>query len=145
MDEARLVDRVERRRRLRGDLGGALRAERTVAPDQPAQVVAGDEAHRDVGDAVVLAGGVHGDHVGVLERGRRARLAQEAGADVGVLDQLGSDHLERDDPVEVELAGAIHDAHPTAADERLDPVAGDDHARREEAHVRCISEPAGPQ
>ena len=91
--------------------------------------------------AVVLARVVHGDHVGVLDARRRARLRQEAPAHVLVVEQLGRDHLQRHDALEADLDGPVDDAHPAAADERLDPVAGHDHAGSELPHPRCISEP----
>ena len=132
--EAGAVDRVQRGAGLRDDIGRLGRVERAAAADERAQVVAGDEAHRDVGDAVVLARRVHRDHVRMLDARRGARLAQEPLADVVVVEQLRRDHLQRDDPLELELDRAVDHAHPAATDQRLDPVAGHHRAGRELPH-----------
>ena len=91
-----------------------------------------------IGDAVVLARLVDGDHVRVIDARRGARLGQEALADVVVVDQLGRDHLQRDDTVEPELDGAIDHAHPAAADHAVDPVSGDLRARSELRHTGAV-------
>jgi hypothetical protein len=44
----------------------------------------------------VLAGGMHRDHVRVVERRGCPRLALEAGAELLVAGEIGGDHLERD-------------------------------------------------
>ncbi len=141
MHEPGPVDRVQRRGGLPDDLRRPRGVERTAVADLRAQVVTGHEPHRDVRDAVVLAGRVHRDHVRVVDAGRRARLGQEPRADVVVVEQLGRDHLQRDDPFEVELDRPVDDAHPAPAHERLDPVSGHDRAGSEVPHLRCISEP----
>ena len=143
--EAGPVDRVQRGGGLRDDRRGLGRIERAAVANQRAQVVAGHEPHRDVRDPVVLAGRVHRDHVRVVDAGRGARLGQKARADVVVVEQLRRDHLQRHDPVEIELERAIDDAHPAPANERLDPVSGDHRAGSELPHSRCISEPAKRQ
>ena len=45
-------------------------------------------------------------------------------ADLVIVEQLGRDHLERDDAVERDLDRLVDDTHPPAADARHDPVVG---------------------
>ena len=61
----------------------------------------------------------------MLERRRQPRLAQEALAEAHVLGEVRREQLQRDVAVEREIVGAIDDAHPAAAEQRLDPVAGE--------------------
>ena len=61
----------------------------------------------------------------MVDGGREPRLAQEALAERVVARELGSDELQRDRSVERELGRAVDDAHATAADDALDPVAGE--------------------
>jgi hypothetical protein len=56
---------------------------------------------------------------------RPASIAQKALAERVVARELGSDELQRYRPVERKLGRAVHDAHPTPADDALDPVAGE--------------------
>ena len=116
------------------------RVQRAARAHQRAQVAARDVAHRDVGDPVLLARLVHGDHVRVVDAGRGARLGQEAPPDVLVVQQFRRDHLERHDPLQGELPRPVDDAHPAAPDHRLDPVTGHDGAGLERAHRCCIAE-----
>ena len=61
----------------------------------------------------------------MLQRGGHPRLAQEALPERHVLGQLRREQLQRDVAVEREIVGAVDDAHPAAADQRLDPIAGE--------------------
>ena len=123
--EATAVRRVERA----GDLGEER--ERAVGGERQlgAQVVALDEAHRQIQLAVALARLVDRDHVRVVERGRELRLAQEAAAEALVAGELGSNQLQRHRALERDVERAVDDAHPAAADDRLDPVAAEHLAR----------------
>ena len=56
---------------------------------------------------------------------REAALAAEAGRVGLVGGELGDQDLERPDPVEREVAGAVDDAHAAAPDLGLDLVAGE--------------------
>ncbi len=93
--------------------------------EQLAEVYAGNEAHRDEEDAVVVAHGMNGDHVGMLDLGGDRRLTLEAGAEVRVAGQFRCDHLECDDAVGTLLVGPVDDAHPAASGDRLDHEAAD--------------------
>ena len=71
-----------------------------------------------------LAGVVDRDDVRVVDRRGQPRLAQEPLAEAHVLGQLRREDLQRDVAVEREVVGAVDDAHPAAAEQRLQPVAG---------------------
>src|SRR5262249_57317985 len=90
-----------------------------------------DVAHRHVEQAVPLPGAEDGDDAGMLDRGRRPRLGAKARPEVLVMCELRPDHLERDRPVELELAGEVDDPHAAVAERSLDPVTAEQRARRE--------------
>jgi hypothetical protein len=134
MHEAGAVRRVQRGARLRHDARRAARSQAVLAPHERAQVVARDVAHRDVGDAVLLAGVVDGDHVRVIDRRRDLRLAHEPRAHRRILQQAGRDHLQRDRPVERQLRRSVHDAHAAPTCDLFDSVSGKDVAGGESTH-----------
>ena len=120
------VGLVERRADLGHDPRRPLRVEVALAPHQAAHVVAGDVAHRDVGDPALVTRVVDRDHVRVIDRRRDLRLAHEPGPDRLILQQPGRDHLQRDRAVQRQLRRPVHDAHAAAPRDRLDAVAGED-------------------
>ena len=143
VDEILLVRRVERLGDLGEELDRSLGGERTVLGNELREVVALDVAHGEEEDTAIFARLVDGDDVGMVERGRDPRLAQEALAEALVLGELGGDHLERDLAPETLLLGAVDRTHPSAADERFDPVAGDrrsgrQHGARDVAHESSV-------
>ena len=95
-------------------------------PDVRAQRAALDVLHRDVGRAVVLEVIVHGDDVRMRQRARHARLAQETLGERGIGGVEGAEFLERDEPIEVGLAGEVHHRHAAATHLSEDLVAIDD-------------------
>ena len=101
--------------------------------DQLLQGGAVDEAHGDVEAPVLLAAAVDGEDVGVLQRRRASRLGPEALAEALVLRDRRGDHLERDQPAQLDVDRAVHDSHATGARAPLDPVAGDHAAGRQQA------------
>ena len=111
--EAGRVRGVERAAHLLADRGDALERQGAVL-DRLGEVGALDPLHGDVGEAVDLAGGVHGDHIGMVDRGGEVGLALEAGAEVGLIAHLRRDHLERDETPQRDLARAIDDPHAPA-------------------------------
>jgi hypothetical protein len=119
------VGGVERRAELRDQVRGARGLEPAVPPDQHAQVVAVDVAHRDEQRPVRLARLVDGNDVRVVERRRELRLTLEAAPEVLVLRQLRDDQLQRDHPAQADLLGEIDDAHAAATELALDPVPRD--------------------
>ncbi len=73
-----------------------------------------DQLHAEVRLSLVLAYLVDGQDVGVIEVGGRLRLRAKA-LDIGIRCQGATqDHLQRDNAVERNLAGAVDDAHPAA-------------------------------
>ena len=69
----------------------------------------------------------------MLERGRHPRLGQEPLAERDVVREMRGEQLQRDITVEREIVRAVHDAHPTAAEQLVQPVAGE---LRADARVR---------
>ena len=126
VDDAARVRRVERAGHLGDDV---RRAGRVAGGARRARACAGrrlDVAHRDVERPVVaLARVVDRDDVGVVDRRRGARLADEAIAEVGVLGELRGDELQRDRAIEVELERSIDHPHAAAARDPQDAVAGE--------------------
>ncbi len=97
----------------------ALRLEHLV--ERPA----GDQLHRDIGDAIGLADVVDRRDIGMAERAGRGRLAQEAAPDFGIAAIFRLERLDRDDPVDPGVVRAEHLRHRAFADARVDPVAAE--------------------
>ena len=125
MDEPLLVRGVERLGDLREEVDRPLRLECAVLGDDLREVGALDVAHREEEDTVLLSRLVDRDDVRMVERSGDPRLPQEALTETLVLGELGRDDLERDLAAEPLLVGTVNRAHASAADERLDSVAGD--------------------
>src|SRR5262245_25150359 len=99
------------------DLGGRERP----CPQARVQVLALEELHREVLlPAAVLAEVEDPDHVRVLERHRRDRLAFEATA--SALRTVAAEPLEGDGRTSGERDGAIDDPHSPAGEAVEDPV-----------------------
>ena len=79
--------------------------------------------HREVQAAVDLAGAVDRHDVRMLERRCELGFAQEAVVEALVEREIGRDELQRDGSLQPQVERAVDDAHPAAADLRLDPVA----------------------
>jgi hypothetical protein len=75
-----------------------------------------DQLHRVEVGAVLLAGGVDGDDVGVVQPGRRFRFAAEALNGFFGQPQAGAEDLEGDLAVEGDLPRFVDHAHAAAAD-----------------------------
>ena len=84
-----------------------------------------DVLHRDVRGPVVLEVVVDRDDVGVAQRARQPRLAQEALGEGGIGLAKGAQLLQRDQPVEVGLARQEHGRHAAPAQLLEDLVAPD--------------------
>ena len=129
------VGGVERGADLGDHLRRALRRERR----ERAQVVAVDEAHREVEQPVLLARLEHRQDVGVIDRGGQPRLGDEALAEARLARPVGGDQLERDRAAERLVGRLVDDPHPAAADEPQDPVAGDDRADQRPPTARAVA------
>ena len=94
-----------------------------------AQRLALDERHGVVRHAVAVAGGEHGDDVGLLQPRGELDLAVEAlGADVGC--ELGGEDFDDDEAIEPDLAGEEDARHAAAAELALDGVGAADRLER---------------
>ncbi len=76
----------------------------------------------------VLAGVVDRHDRGVVQAGRRLRLAPEPGLERGVAGQVGPQHLDRHLPSEPHVAAGVHDGHAAAPEQVADLVAPGEHA-----------------
>ena len=142
--EAGGVRDVERGRDLGDDRRRARRGQLAAALDERVQVGARDVAHDDVQRAAVLAGRVDRHDVRMVDRRGHARLALEALAELGVAGAVGGDDLQRDGAAQVELHGAVDDAHPAAGDDALDAAAAEDLAWGELGHAFIVARGARP-
>jgi hypothetical protein len=94
-------------------LAGAVAA---VAGSQCGQAGSFDQFHRIEVRAVVLAGGVDGNDVGVVQLGRGFGFALEADHRFARESERCGEQLQRDFAIERDLPGFVHDAHATAAE-----------------------------
>ena len=130
VDDALLVCGRQTARDLDAVLDGLARAER--ARRHPvAQRLALQQLRDDVGRAVVLAGVVDGDDVGVVEGAGGFGLVLEAAQALGVLGEVGVDDLERYVAGKPLVTRAIDLAHPALAEQGQHLVRPDASARRE--------------
>ena len=65
---------------------------------------------------------VHRNHVRVLDPRCHLRLAEEPLPERVIGAQLRGEHLERHGRTEARVLGSVNDAHPAAADDRLDQI-----------------------
>ena len=110
-----LLDQVDRHRHRRGAVRGQHRA----------QVSVRDQLGRDPEPTLVLAVRVDLHDVPRVEQGLGLRLPGEPGPELGVLGQLGRDHLERHRSLEVLVARLEHHAHAATAETSPDSVVAD--------------------
>ena len=122
---------IERFGDLAADTQCALGRDLALPPQERPQVLALDVARGQVQLSCLLAGGKHGQHVGMVERGCEARLLEEALAKALVGGELRGDQLERHRALEREIACPVDDPHAATADLRLDVVAGENGVRCE--------------
>ncbi len=140
MDEAARVRRVQRVRDLAADGERARRVEHSLRVQQRPQVRSLDAAHREVETTVDVAGVVDRHHIRMFERHGELRLAREAFAETLIQRQVGRHQLERDCSLQPQIVGSVDHAHPTAAEQLLDPIAeevGADVGRCLNVHVVC--------
>ena len=126
MDHADGVRGIERERDLVRDVERAVQLDRAFLLDQILERLAlevlHDEVHRALGqDAEV--GDV--DDVRVVDRRRRARLAQEAVDRLLVARELRVQHFHRDRLLDVDVLAEVDGAHAAAAEDLVEPVVAD--------------------
>ncbi len=121
VDQALRVGRVERPGHL-GQQGDDVPGLERAGGQPRLEVGSLDVAHGDVVRAVDLAGLVDRDDVGVVDRRCQLRLTQEAGPERLVIGEVRRQQLQGHPPPQAALIRQVDDAHPAAADDRLDPI-----------------------
>ena len=113
---------VQRAGELPDERDGPLRLQRPLTTQQSREVDPVDEPHRDVQEPTGVARLVDGDDPGVFDRRGKTGLAQEPLAIRRVLRNRAQQQLQRDLAPEPEVLRAVHDPHPAAPEQRIDPV-----------------------
>ena len=126
MDDPHVVRGLERECDLVRDVQRPVQLDRAILLDQILEALAlkilHDEVDRSVGhDAEVR----DVDDVRVVDRGRRARLAEEAVDRLLIPGELRVQDLHRDGLLDVDVLAAVDGAHPTAAEDLVEPVVAD--------------------
>ena len=81
------------------------------------------EAHCIGEECIAFLHRVHRYAIGVGKARRRARLTEKALTECHLRCKLGGQYLERDEPVEAQVAREIHGSHPAPTELPLDSVA----------------------
>ena len=131
MYEPAAVRGVERGSKLVEQVDCAVGIERPLLDQDLAQVGPGDEVHHKEQHSVLLAGIVDSDDVRMVQRRGDPHLPLEPLAEPLILGQPGRQHLQRVNPVQRDVRGAVHEPHAATPDELVDPVATDDRAASE--------------
>ena len=122
VNDSGAVQGVESRRHVGGDAHDVVERKRPLGVDALGDGDAGHELEREVVLAVGLARVEQADEVAVLDRARRARLAQQA-ADQSLVAREGRfEQLQSDDVAGLPVRRAEHLAHAALAQDRLDAV-----------------------
>ena len=129
VQKPRLMGRLERLCELGEDPERALGREPALAAEGVRQREALDQAHGQKERPLRLPRLVHGQQVRVVERGGEPRLAEEALSEAPLARKLGTDQLHCHLALERELGRLVDDAHPSPAEQRLDPEAAEKGAR----------------
>ena len=124
MHETARMRRIQGTRHLREDADRVRRVE-TAALQARFQVTPLDVAHRYEEEVSGRPSLVDRDDVRMVDRRGQLRLAQEAITERRVLDETGSQQLERNSPLQPQILGHVDDAHAAPAKQRLDPIAGE--------------------
>jgi hypothetical protein len=93
---------------------------KSACADEPVERLTFDELHRQEVDAIGFLDRVDGDDVGMVELGEGLRLATKTREPLGIVRHFGGQYFERYVAVELRVGGAIHLAHSTGAQRRLD-------------------------
>ncbi len=133
VDEPSLMRRAEREGHLASNVNREHGRQAALIFQQSAEIASIDVAHRKVDLVIRLPRVVHRKHVGVVERSRELRLADEPLLELRVGIATRCNHFERDLSVEPHLGGEVDDAHAALGQQRPDPVAGQFSAALEDA------------
>ena len=118
------VRRVDRRGNLEREVEHGVDRHRVPA-DRLGERAPVEQLHGEEALPLALLDRVDRADVRVVQRRRRARLAQEALDGGRRRRQLGRQELERDDPAEAEILGLVDDTHAAGAETIDDPVMRD--------------------
>ena len=122
---------------LLDDVQGLVDGDHALALQYVLHRLAVDVLHGEVQQPVVLAHGVGLDDVRVVQLGGGARLLDEERHELGVVCVGFGEDLQRGGPVERDLVGQVHGAHPALADGAADDEVGD-HGSAGEARRRHL-------
>ena len=143
MHDTQTVRRVERKGDLFDELDDDIETECRRSLEQGAQGGTLEILHDEIGDFLVAnrsnAEVGHVDDVRVPKAPRRSGLAAEALDRARVGHQLRQDRLDRDRAPRSEMLGLVDGAHPTPADQRIDPVLAVKYLAEKRLHLdfRC--------
>lgn len=116
--------RIEGVADLLHDLQDPVGLEGALALDDPLQVGALDQAHREIEVTTDLSGIVDRDDVGMIERRRHLRLADETLLEARALREVVGQDLQSDLAAQAQVLGHVDHARPSAPQKRVDPVTG---------------------
>ena len=88
-------------------------------------VIAVEKLHGDEGLAIFFANVVNGADVGMIQRGRRLRLALKTSQRLRIASDFVWQEFEGDKPVQARVFGLVHNAHATTAQLLDDAVVRD--------------------
>ncbi len=141
MDDVLLVRRVQRERRLSGDVDGRRDRKAALTPQQIAQRPADEVFEDEIGaDPRLDAEVVDPDDVRVFDARERERLALEALDRVHVREEVAADDLEGGVALQVDVLRPIDRALTADPEPLLDAVFALDHATEE--GIRQCQRPA---
>ena len=135
MDDAVIVDMLEGRADLEGDVDGVAPRELAAHVDEVVEPASLDELHGVPVMPVLVAGVVELDDVRMRELGERLDLAFEALEEAGVLGEIGGEDLEGGLSAGDEFLGEMDASHAAAPD-----LAREDPAAESFAHHRGASQ-----
>ena len=119
VNDAVLMAEVERLARVGDGLDGALRRHRSVGVHDVAQRDALDVLHHDVGQRtgrrLRLAGVVHRDDRGMVQRGRILRFTAKSKIEARVAGQVGAQHFDRHVSMQAQIAREMDLGHASEA------------------------------
>ena len=116
MDDPLLVGVLQGGAELLAELNDFLPRQPAPAAEPVLQRLALDELHGEKRSALVPAGGVEADDIGVLELFEDGGLALEAGLGTFTLQDAGQHHLDGDRQPGFRVGSAVDGAHGPAAE-----------------------------
>jgi hypothetical protein len=115
------VDRIQRRRDLRNDMGDTPRSQPAIARRQEVQIHPLDEAHRQKQLTVPLPRFIDRNHMRMVDPCRQSTLPLKA-PHRALASELRRDHLDRDLPPQPRVGRLEHLAHPAPAQQYPEPI-----------------------